>query len=144
MVNNINITWTQLESLINNIIVKLYQDDFRPDCVIGFQANGSIPGVILANKIFAPFCAIHYIKGNYVGIDDIKIDIKNGHKILIINDIDLPEVLIRLRDEIKSSNLQFASLINYNYRSQYDILYSGIDHTEKNEDTCFTFPWEYS
>ena len=55
----INYTWQNVEKGIQNIAMQMYENEWRPDYIIGITRGGLVPSVMLSNMTNIPmhnFC----------------------------------------------------------------------------------------
>ena len=44
-------SWKEVEDMSMNIVTQMYQDDWKPDYIVGITGSGSIPATIISNII---------------------------------------------------------------------------------------------
>ena len=47
-------TWQDVEDMVSNLITKMYQDEWKPDYILGVTRGGLIPATMLSNKTDIP------------------------------------------------------------------------------------------
>ena len=147
-------TWQQVADSVNDIILQMFKDDWKPDLIIGLTRGGLAPAVLLSNKTGIPMKTLDVrLRDTFEGYEtesnaDIVTDIINGKNVLIVDDInDTGETLKWIENDWQldsnywSDNLRVACITN-NDGSCFDIDYSSIQ-INKLEDPCWVvFPWE--
>lgn len=52
------LTWKDIDSAINNIIIKMYNDNWRPDYIVGIARGGLPLAVMLSHRLKIPMYAL--------------------------------------------------------------------------------------
>jgi len=146
-------TWEQIANGINDIILEMFKDSWKPDIIIGLTRGGLAPAVLLSNKTGIPMHTLDVrlrdTHESYVleTNEYFPYLAKKGTNILIVDDInDTGETLDFIEkdwnlDDTWAKNVRVACIVD-NDASSFDIDYSSIQ-INKLEDPCWVvFPWE--
>ena len=149
-------TWQQVADSVNDIILQMFKDDWKPDLIIGLTRGGLAPAVLLSNKTSIPMETLDVrLRDTFNGYTaerntSIPSKILKGHNVLIVDDInDTGETLEWIKNDWDwqldnnywSDNLRVACITN-NDASCFNIDYSSI-HINKIEDPQWiVYPWE--
>lgn len=161
----IHYTWKDMEHMIQVINNLMYQDNWRPDYIVGLTRGGLVPATIMSNMTGIPMYALDVrfrdTGGNYTGPEscgwmrDNAIGLNgqvthDAHKknILIVDDInDTGRTLCWIKDdwqcnEAWGNNVRTACLID-NAPSQFDTLdYTALEINKEENPVWIVFPWE--
>lgn len=161
----------QIKAFILEISRQIYNDEFRPNYIVGLTRGGLVPGVMLSHYLDIPFYALNkdetncwmaedaygYVPAEYSALThELKHDGSLKKNILVIDDInDTGNTFLELKKDwtgscrpkdprwetIWHNNVKFAALIE-NEGSQFATDYFGF-HINKfeNPEWC-VFPWE--
>jgi len=152
--------WNQVDDAVHNIILQMYNDNWRPKVIIGLTRGGLAPAVKLSNLTGIPMHTLDVrLRDTFEGYElesnsTFAKQALQGHNILIVDDInDSGETLEWIYNDWKGTwpsrqsktmwhdNVRVACLIN-NDASNFNIDYSSIQ-INKVEDPCWVvFPWE--
>lgn len=134
---NVYLTDEQVRKYVLKVFIRMYQDKFNPDIIIGLARGGLVPGVYLSHLLGIPFRALNKDELFY----NSKFDYPNA---LIIDDInDTGRTLADF--SAKYSDLfdmvRYAVIVN-NESSSFDVDYYGCRYNKLEENDWFVFPWE--
>jgi len=153
-------TWEDVENAINDIILQMFKDIWKPKYIIGLTRGGLAPAVLLSNKTGIPMCTLDIRLRNTFEGYKIENDSRfatialTGHNILIVDDInDSGETLEWIYNDWQGTwpskesktmwhdNVRVACIVN-NDASNFNIDYPSIQ-INKIEEPCYVvFPWE--
>jgi uncharacterized protein len=162
---NMRVQYTpqEVNTCIHNIIRMMYNDNFKPDYIVGITRGGLIPAIKLSHYLDIPMNALKVSLRNdgesetNCWMAEDAFGYKNTPKnILIIDDICdtgatfdwiikdwqstcLPDS--EKWDEIWHGNVKFASLI-YNEACGFDVDYDGKTINTVTKPEWCVFPWE--
>ena len=97
-----NITWQEIDSYINILILSLYKDQYYPDLIVGVTRGGLVPAIMLSHKLNIPMVPLN------VSFRTKEEDFNN----LVIEDREAKNIL--LVDEINDSGKTFRKIIEAN------------------------------
>jgi len=153
------------------IVRNMYNQEYKPDYIVGLVRGGLIPGVMLSHYLNIPFYALDPNESNlwmaedafgYVPADDQETiksrwDISYRKNILIIDDInDSGGTFKRLTEDWRSGcmpreetawnsvwhkNVRFAVLIE-NQASDFSADFVGLEINKAENPEWCVFPWE--
>lgn len=151
----------QVNSFLQEILRQMWQDNFKPDLIVGLSRGGVVPAIKLSHYLD---CTMHSLSIRMSdGIDNASNAVLakyalQGKRILIIDDIsDTGNTLNWLRDDwakaiddspeqsdqlIFHKTIKFATLVE-NSSSVFDVNYSGMKiNKHETPDLWCVFPWE--
>jgi hypoxanthine phosphoribosyltransferase len=161
-------TWRQVEGACLEIARQLYQDDWRPDYIVGITRGGAIPAVLLSQHLDVPMNALKVslrdssdTESNCWMAEDAygyngDVGKQVCKNILIIDDInDTGSTIAWIKQDWQSSclpndnrwncvwghNVRFATLTN-NIASKETVDYSVWEVNKAEEDCWLVYPWE--
>ena len=145
-------TWQQVTNSINDIILEMFKENWKPDLIVGLTRGGLAPAVLLSNKTGIPMETLDVrLRDTYHGYTaerntNIPSSVLKGKNVLIVDDInDTGKTLEWIKNDWNldvhwGNNLRVACITN-NDSSCFDIDYSI--QINKIEDPCWiVFPWE--
>lgn len=148
--NNINLSWQEVEELTNILQYKITEKKIEYSYIVGVNRGGLIPAVILSHKLNIPVCIItmtgyngKYKRGRQVVDDRVSMigQIFSGDQILIVDDIsdsgNSLDSAIRLMQR-DTKNIHTATII---HKEQSKITPDYYAKTVDNSDWV-NFPWE--
>jgi xanthine phosphoribosyltransferase len=159
------LTYEEVEQLADNIVGQLKKDDWIPSVVVGLTRGGLLPAVLLSHRLKIPMCSLDislrdYSDHPFGGTTSTWIpeEINNGHKILVVDDIndtgatfewiksDWYRTVQLYRKPTNADTwpwnfIKFAALIHNQPSSQPSNYYGRT--IDKNQDPSWIiFPWE--
>lgn len=157
------LSWRQIEDLCSNLIVQMYNDNWRPDYIVGILRGGVMPAVKISNITGIPCESVKIcLRDNGQEQESncwMSEDAYYGKNILVLDDInDTGETLKFLKkdweeschpndretwENVWSNNVKFAVLLD-NINSKFgDVSYCGREISKSNANPVwFIFPWE--
>jgi hypoxanthine phosphoribosyltransferase len=134
---NVYLTDEQVRKYVLKVFIKMYQDKFNPDIIIGLARGGLVPGVYLSHLLGIPFKALN--KDEL--FQNSKFEYPNA---LIIDDInDTGRTLADFNSKYSDlfDMVRYAVIVN-NESSSFDVDYYGSRYNKLEENDWFVFPWE--
>lgn len=134
---NVYLTDEQVRKYLLKVFIRMYQDKFNPDIIIGLARGGLVPGVYLSHLLGIPFKALNKDELFY----NSKFDYPNA---LIIDDInDTGRTLADFNSKYSDlfDMVRYAVIVN-NESSSFDVDYYGCRYNKLEENDWFVFPWE--
>lgn len=134
---NVYLTDEQVRKYVLKVFIRMYQDKFNPDIIIGLARGGLVPGVYLSHLLGIPFRALNKDELFY----NSKFDYPNA---LIIDDInDTGRTLADFNSKYSDlfDMVRYAVIVN-NESSSFDVDYYGCRYNKLEENDWFVFPWE--
>jgi hypoxanthine phosphoribosyltransferase len=159
-VKKVYYNWNDIDTAVNNIILQMYNDNWRPEYIVGLTRGGLAPAVMLSNKLNVPMYTLDVrlrdTPNNYKPESNefLANKGKTGHNILIVDDInDTGKTLqwiwndwqgdwpCKESREMWHNCVKTATLTN-NDSSNFNIDYSDQQINKLEEDLWIIFPWE--
>ena len=145
-------TWRDVEKMCSQILVQLYNSEWRPDYIVGITRGGNVPATILSNmtgiRCEAVKVALRDGESGKTGdsISWMADDAKLGKNILVVDDInDTGATFEWLSNDWGlngGDNVRFATLTE-NLSSNFDGVDYYCDEVNKaEEDVWLVYPWE--
>ncbi len=145
-------TWRDVEKMCSQLLVQLYNSEWRPDYIVGITRGGNVPATILSNmtgiRCEAVKVALRDGESGKTGdsISWMADDAKLGKNILVVDDInDTGATFEWLSNDWGlngGDNVRFATLTE-NLSSNFDGVDYYCDEVNKaEEDVWLVYPWE--
>ena len=145
-------TWRDVEKMCSQLLVQLYNSEWRPDYIVGITRGGNVPATILSNmtgiRCEAVKVALRDGESGKTGdsIAWMAEDAKMGKNILVVDDINDTGATFKWLSEDWSlnggDNVRFATLTE-NLSSDFDGVDYYCDEVNKaEEDVWLVYPWE--
>src|SRR5210317_818739 len=87
--------WTDVERMVTHIITEMYNDNYRPDYIVGLTRGGLVPAIMMSNRTGIPMYTLDVRLRDRDGLqiktesnEWMPTDAFNGKNILIIDDIN--------------------------------------------------------
>ena len=152
MIKNKIYTWRDVEKMCSQLLVQLYNSEWRPDYIVGITRGGNVPATILSNmtgiRCEAVKVALRDGESGKTGdsISWMADDAKLGKNILVVDDInDTGATFEWLSNDWGlngGDNVRFATLTE-NLSSNFDgVDYSCYAVNKAEEDVWLVYPWE--
>jgi len=158
------VSWSDVEHQVQEILRQMFQDQWRPDYVVGITRGGLVPANLISQYTGCKMETLHVQLrdgGESGGESNLWMaeDAYNGKNILIVDDIndsgatlnwimrDWPSGCYpedeRWVDSIWNNNVRFAVLVD-NLSSNCDVgmYYTGMEIDKGEDDAWIVFPWE--
>ena len=166
--NKLYLSNRDIEKGVHDIVNQMYNDEWRPDYIVGITRGGLIPAVMMSHLtgIKMHTLDVRLRDGNeqesncWMAEDAFGIFQMGGtyedKKILILDDIndsgatfqwikeDWPagcHLNEHRWDKVWNQNVRFATIVN-NLASPFNIDYTSIEINKAEEDTWVVFPYE--
>jgi hypoxanthine phosphoribosyltransferase len=154
--------WHDVEKMVTSIITQMYNDDWRPDYIVGLTRGGLTPAIMMSNRTGIPMYTLDVRlrdrDGLFIKTESntwMPQDAFAGKKILIIDDINdsgatfnwICEDWVKRIDasevqKIWDSNVRFAVLTE-NLSSDFgSVRYQAHEVNKAEEDVWLVYPWE--
>ena len=153
-------TWEDANKAVNDIILQMFKDNWKPTYIIGLTRGGLAPAVLLSNKTGIPMYTLDVrLRDTFKGYEResntrfVNQALK-GKNILIVDDInDTGETLEWIHNDWKDmwpsketetmwhENVRVACLVN-NEASGFEIDYSSVQINKIETPQWVVFPWE--
>jgi hypoxanthine phosphoribosyltransferase len=154
--------WTDVERMVTHIITEMYNDNYRPDYIVGLTRGGLVPAIMMSNRTGIPMYTLDVRLRDRDGLqiktesnEWMPTDAFNGKNILIIDDINdsgatfnwitndwaskYPDVDIQ---KIWDNNVRFAVLTE-NMSSEFgNVRYQAHEVNKAEKDVWLVYPWE--
>ena len=143
-------TWRDVEKMCSQILVQLYNSEWRPDYIVGITRGGNVPATILSNmtgiRCEAVKVALRDGESGKTGdsIAWMADDAKLGKNILVVDDINDTGATLKLIERAvdkKEIKIYFASLIENN-SSAFKVDFRGKIIDKSLNPSWIVFPWE--
>lgn len=145
-------TWRDVEKMCSQLLVQLYNSEWRPDYIVGITRGGNVPATILSNmtgiRCEAVKVALRDGESGKTGdsIAWMADDAKMGKNILVVDDINDTGATFKWLSEDwglnGGDNVRFATLTE-NLSSDFDGVDYYCDEVNKaEEDVWLVYPWE--
>ena len=89
-------TWNDVEKMVTNIITQMYNDNFRPEYIVGITRGGLTPAIMMSNRTGIPMKTLDVrlrdtngLKGKPESNSNMANDAKLGKKILVVDDSNM-------------------------------------------------------
>lgn len=161
-VKKINLGWREVEDLAAGLIESMVEKDWTPTCVVGITRGGLVPATMISHMLGVPMCSLDVSlrdnDGPFGGKTTtwLPLEIENGHRFLVVDDInDTGATISWIRNDWKSTvqfmkpmgenwpwnHIKFATLV-HNQPSPEASDFTGMV-INKDVDPCWViFPWE--
>jgi len=153
--NKIYLTNTDIQKYVSTIVSQLYNDNWRPDYIVGITRGGLIPSVMLSQFTGVKMHTLDVRlrdgdeKESNVSMAD---DAQSGKNILIVDDINDTGATFNwimedwgIGDDYldTNSNVKFAVLMD-NLSSECNVTmnYIGTEIDKSEDPSWIVFPWE--
>ena len=154
--------WTDVERMVTHIITEMYNDNYRPDYIVGLTRGGLVPAIMMSNRTGIPMYTLDVRLRDRDGLqiktesnEWMPTDAFNGKNILIIDDINdsgatfnwitndwaskYPDADIQ---KIWDNNVRFAVLTE-NMASEFgNVRYQAHEVNKAEKDVWLVYPWE--
>ena len=145
-------TWHDVEKMCSQLLVQLYNSEWRPDYIVGITRGGNVPATILSNmtgiRCEAVKVALRDGESGKTGdsISWMADDAKMGKNILVVDDINDTGATFKWLSQDwglnGGDNVRFATLTD-NLSSEFDGVDYYCDEVNKaEEDVWLVYPWE--
>lgn len=145
-------SWHDVEKMCSQLLVQLYNSEWRPDYIVGITRGGNVPATILSNmtgiRCEAVKVALRDGESGKTGdsIAWMAEDAKMGKNILVVDDINDTGATFKWLSEDwglnGGDNVRFATLTE-NLSSDFDGVDYYCDEVNKaEEDVWLVYPWE--
>ena len=149
------ITWADVDTMIDRVIVAYKNDDWIPDVVVGVIRGGAIPAMWMSNRTGIKADTIrasfrdNVVKHPHLPVSFLKRCAHSGDRVLIVEDInDTGETLIWIQDQIRAyqldadRNVRYAALMDNTPSKFTDLNYSAQTINKDIDPEWIVFPWE--
>ena len=165
-------TWDEVREAANSIIIQMYNDSWRPDCVAGVTGGGLPLALMISHSLKIPMFTLSIDESNlwlsedafgYVPLEEQDVlkcrwDPNKRKNILIIDSInDTGDAFEWIMNDWQSSclpqetnaweavwgkNVRFAAMTE-NIASNFELVTYCYDEINKSEEDIFVkYPWE--
>ena len=146
-------TWVDVEIMCQQLLGQMYNENWRPDYIVGITRGGNVPATILSNMTGIRCEALKVsLRDGETGktrdsIDWMAKDAQAGKKILVVDDINdtgatFDWISKDWKLDPKMHNVRFAVLTE-NLSSEFDNVKYHCDEVNKAEkDVWLVYPWE--
>ena len=154
--------WNDVEKMVTHIITEMYNDNYRPDYIVGLTRGGLVPAIMMSNRTGIP---MYTLDVRLRDRDGLKIktesnewmpkDAFSGKNILIIDDINdsgatfnwitndwSSKYLDAGVQKVWDNNVRFAVLTE-NMSSEFgNVRYQAHEVNKAEKDVWLVYPWE--
>ena len=150
-------TWNDVEKMVTNIITQMYNDNFRPEYIVGITRGGLTPAIMMSNRTGIPMKTLDVrlrdtngLKGKPESNSNMANDAKLGKKILVVDDInDTGATFNWIKDDwtyITTDSVipgvKFAALTE-NLGSDFgEVNYYAHEVNKEEDPVWLVYPWE--
>ena len=142
-------SWQDIENMCSSIVLQMYNNNWRPDYIVGLTRGGNIPATIISNMLDIPCEAmkVSFRNDDRVDKDFWLSELVQEKNILIVDDInDTGEtfkwilkdwMLEKILHKVKFATLTENIASDFGYVSYY------VHEVNKSEeDVWLVYPWE--
>ncbi len=142
-------SWQDIENMCSSIVLQMYNNNWRPDYIVGITRGGNIPATIISNMLDIPCEAmkVSFRNDDRVDKDFWLSELVQEKNILIVDDInDTGEtfkwilkdwMLEKILHKVKFATLTENIASDFGYVSYY------VHEVNKSEeDVWLVYPWE--
>lgn len=163
-VKKIYLGWNDIERLTEKVIESMIDENWMPTVVVGLTRGGLTPATLVSHYLGIPMCSLDVSlrdnQGPFGGPTTTWIpeEIANGHRILVIDDInDTGATFAWIREDWENTvsfipttdreagwpwtNIKFASLV-HNVPSPQTSDFHGMLVNKDDDPSWICFPWE--
>tara|TARA_B100000989_G_C19495226_1_gene451687 strand:- start:511 stop:987 length:477 start_codon:yes stop_codon:yes gene_type:complete len=150
-------TWNDVEKMVTNIITQMYNDNFRPEYIVGITRGGLTPAIMMSNRTSIPMKTLDVrlrdtegLKGLPESNGNMAYDAGFGKKILVVDDINdtgatfnwIKDDWLRLSNNNSMPGVKFAALTE-NLASDFgEISYYAHEVNKEEDPIWLVYPWE--
>jgi len=142
-------SWQDVENMCSSIVLQMYNNNWRPDYIVGLTRGGNIPATIISNMLDIPCEAMKVSFRNDDRVDKNfwLSELVQEKNILIVDDInDTGATFEWIKNDWMLENIlhkvKFATLTE-NIASDFgDVSYHVHEVNKAEEDVWLVYPWE--
>ena len=142
-------SWQDVENMCSSIVLQMYNNNWRPDYIVGLTRGGNIPATIISNMLDVPCEAmkVSFRNDDRVDKDFWLSELVQEKNILIVDDInDTGATFEWIKNDWMLENIlhkvKFATLTE-NIASNFgDVSYHVHEVNKSEEDVWLVYPWE--
>jgi len=142
-------SWQDVENMCSSIVLQMYNNNWRPDYIVGLTRGGNIPATIISNMLDVPCEAmkVSFRNDDRVDKDFWLSELVQEKNILIVDDInDTGATFEWIKNDWMLENIlhkvKFATLTE-NIASDFgDVSYHVHEVNKTEEDVWLVYPWE--
>ena len=142
-------SWQDVENMCSSIVLQMYNNNWRPDYIVGLTRGGNIPATIISNMLDIPCEAMKVSFRNDDRVDKNfwLSELVQEKNILIVDDINDTGATFNwiMKDWMLKNILhkvKFATLTE-NIASDFgDVSYHVHEVNKAEEDVWLVYPWE--
>ena len=152
-------SWQDVENMCSSIVLQMYNNNWRPDYIVGLTRGGNIPATIISNMLDIPCEAmkVSFRNDDRVDKDFWLSELVQEKNILIVDDINDTGATFNwiMQDwpagclpddphwkDIWAHNVRFATLTE-NLASDFsNVSYTCHEVNKAEEDVWLVYPWE--
>ncbi len=142
-------SWQDIENMCSSIVLQMYNNNWRPDYIVGLTRGGNIPATIISNMLDIPCEAMKVSFRNDDRVDKNfwLSELVQEKNILIVDDInDTGATFEWIKNDWMLENIlhkvKFATLTE-NIASDFgDVSYHVHEVNKAEEDVWLVYPWE--